>query len=65
MRIALNVAGVLLLLMGCVWFLQGINVIPGSYMTGQMRWAFIGGVLFVAGIGLLIWANRRRSSEEL
>jgi hypothetical protein len=60
MRIALNVVGVLCLLVGCVWFLQGINVIPGSFMTGQTKWAVIGGLLLVAGIGLLISANRRR-----
>lgn len=60
MRIGLNVFGGLCLLMGCVWFLQGINVIPGSFMTGQLKWAVIGGLLLVAGIGLLIWANRRQ-----
>ena len=60
MRIALNVAGVLCLFVGCVWFLQGINIIPGSFMTGQTTWAVIGGLLLVAGIGLLISANRRR-----
>jgi hypothetical protein len=60
MRIALNVAGVLCLLSGGVWFLQGINVIRGSFMTGQTKWAVIGGLLLVAGIVLLIWANRRR-----
>ena len=60
MRIAMNILGVLLLLVGCVWFLQGINVIPGSFMTGQTKWALYGGVSVVAGIGLLISANRRR-----
>jgi len=60
MRISLNVVGVLCLLMGGVWFLQGINVIPGSFMTGQLKWAVIGGVLLVVGIGLLFQANRRR-----
>jgi hypothetical protein len=60
MRIALNVFGVLSLLVGCVWFLQGINVLPGSFMTGQTKWAVYGGLLLVAGIGLLIAANRRR-----
>jgi hypothetical protein len=60
MRIALNIAGVLCLLVGCVWFLQGINILPGSFMTGQTKWAVYGGVLLVAGIGLLIAANRRR-----
>jgi len=62
MRIALNVVGVLLLLVGCVWFLQGINVLPGSFMTGQTKWAIYGGVLALAGIALLISANRRRRS---
>ena len=60
MRIALNIAGVVLLLMGCVWFLQGINVLPGSFMSGQTKWAIYGGLSLVAGIGLLVAANRRR-----
>jgi hypothetical protein len=62
MRIALSVLGVLLLLSGCVWFLQGINVIPGSFMTGQTKWAVYGAICAVAGIGLLIFVNRRRTS---
>jgi uncharacterized membrane protein HdeD (DUF308 family) len=60
MRIALNVAGVLCLLTGCVWILQGINILPGSFMTGQTKWTVYGAVLVVVGIGLLISANRRR-----
>jgi hypothetical protein len=60
MRIALNIIGVLLVFFGGVWFLQGINVLPGSFMTGQMRWAVRGGIAVVAGIGLLLWANRKR-----
>jgi hypothetical protein len=61
MRITLNIAGVLSLLAGGVWFLQGIGVLPGSFMTGQRKWAVYGGLLLVAGIGLLIAANRRRA----
>jgi hypothetical protein len=61
MRIVLNVLGVLCLLVGCVWILQGINILPGSFMTGQTKWAIYGGLLVVAGIGLLISANRRRA----
>jgi uncharacterized membrane protein HdeD (DUF308 family) len=60
MRIALNVAGVLCLLTGCVWILQGINILPGSFMTGQTKWTVYGAVLVVVGIGLLISANRHR-----
>jgi hypothetical protein len=60
MRIVLNVLGVLCLLLGCIWILQGINILPGSFMTGQTKWAIYGGLLAAAGIGLLISANRRR-----
>jgi hypothetical protein len=60
MRIGLSVLGILCLLAGGVWLLQGINILPGSFMTGQTKWAVYGGLLMVAGIGLLIVANRRR-----
>jgi hypothetical protein len=26
-------------LFGVIWFLQGINLLPGRFMTGQLRWA--------------------------
>ena len=61
MRIALNILGVLFVVMGCVWILQGINVIPGSFMTGQTKWAGYGALSVIAGAGLLIAANRRRT----
>ena len=60
MRIALNIVGVLCLLMGCVWILQGVYILPGSFMTGQTKWAVYGCLLALAGIGLLISAKRRR-----
>lgn len=60
MRIALNVVGALCSLMGGVWILQGVNVLPGSFMTGQTKWAIYGALLLAVGIGLLIRANRRR-----
>ena len=59
MKIILNAVGVLLVLMGSIWFLQGINVLPGSFMTGQTRWAVRGGCAVVAGIAALLWANRK------
>ena len=62
MRIVLNIVGVLLVLLGSIWVLQGINVLPGSFMSGQMRWAVRGGILVFAGIVGLVWANRKRKS---
>jgi hypothetical protein len=54
MRIVANVLGVLLTLIGIGWFLQGIGVMPGSFMTGQTRWAVYGAIAVVVGLGLLV-----------
>jgi hypothetical protein len=60
MRITLNIVASLLVPAGAIWFLQGINVLPGSFMTGQTRWAVYGGIAVAVGIGLLLRANRLR-----
>lgn len=60
MRILRNVVGIFCLLSGCVWFLQGINILPGSFMTGQTKWAIYGVLMFIIGVGVLISANRGR-----
>jgi hypothetical protein len=59
MRLGLTTSGVLLLIVGCIWFLQGINVLPGSFMTGQMKWAVIGAIAAIAGLALIALARRR------
>jgi hypothetical protein len=59
MRIALRIIGVLLLGMGIVWILQGINILPGSFMTGQIQWAYRGAATAVVGLALLLFAARR------
>ena len=58
-KIVFNLAGVLALLMGAIWFLQGTNVLPGSFMTGQIRWAVYGAIAMVLGVMLLVRANRQ------
>jgi hypothetical protein len=60
MRILLNVVGVLCALSGGIWFLQGIDIIPGSFMTGQVKWAVYGALLFLVGVTVLIVGNRGR-----
>jgi len=57
-RLVGSVVGVLLALIGCVWFLQGINVLPGSFMTGQTKWAVYGVITLVIGLAVF-WFSRR------
>jgi hypothetical protein len=60
MKVVLYVVGVLLVLVGLVWILQGINVLLGSMMSGRIQYAVLGLVVAVIGGGLLVYANRRR-----
>jgi hypothetical protein len=62
-KILRNIAGFMLLAVGGTWFLQGIGVLPGSFMSGQIRWAIYGGVAVVLGLALLLAPNSRRGGE--
>ena len=59
LRNVLLIVGAGLVLIGTIWFLQGMNVLPGSFMTGQRRWA-INGALAALGGALILIANWRR-----
>ena len=61
MKNVLTGVATVLMFFGAVWFLQGVNILPGSFMTGQTRWALIGAAAFVAGLVLLVVARRRTS----
>ncbi len=56
------VVGVLLCLVGGVWFLQGIGVIEGSFMTGEGLWTLIGVILLVVGVRMIWRASRGERS---
>jgi hypothetical protein len=62
MKIIVSIFAVLLILSGGVWFLQGINVLPGSFMTGHIEWSIYGSIEILIGIGLLWFVNRRKAS---
>ncbi len=53
------IGGALLALVGAVWMLQGLNVLPGSFMTGQTFWAMAGFVAPIVGLDLLFVGLRR------
>lgn len=45
--------GVVLVVIGAVWFGQGIGAIGGSFMTGEVLWAVIGAIAVFLGLSLL------------
>ena len=52
MRFGSLVLGVIGLLVGAIWILQGAGVLPGSFMTGERLWLAIGIVVAVIGLAL-------------
>ena len=59
MKIVWNIVGIALILAGGIWFMQGVGVLPGSFMSGQVQWAIYGGLAILIGAGLLLYVNLR------
>jgi hypothetical protein len=57
--------GVVLVLMGLIWTLQGLDVLKGSsVMSGKPLWAVIGPIVALAGIALIVGRLRRGSQDK-
>lgn len=57
--------GVVLILMGLIWTLQGLDVVKGSsVMSGKPLWAVIGPIVALAGIALIVGRLRRGSQNK-
>ena len=54
------ILGVLVLLVGALWTLQGLGYVGGSAMSGVTLWAVIGPIVAVAGLGLALSRPRRQ-----
>jgi hypothetical protein len=53
LRYVLLIVGGLMILVGGVWLLQGLGILPGSFMTGQPFWAVMGAIFLAVG-GVLV-----------
>ncbi|UTP37875.1 hypothetical protein M9M90_11555 [Phenylobacterium sp. LH3H17] len=56
----IKVLGAVLCGVGLIWILQGVGVLPGSFMTGQSLWAVIGGLALIVGLVILTLGRRSR-----
>ena len=60
--VLLLVGGILLILVGLVWTLQGVGILGGSAMSGSMMWAIIGPILAIIGIYLVVRSRKGPSA---
>ena len=56
-----RIVGLVLCVLGLVWFFQGINLLKGSGMSGQAFWAVAG--IAVAAIGIMLIRRSRPSAD--
>ena len=65
MRIVSTLIGLLLVLMGGIWVLQGLNLAWGalarSFMQGDQHWALYGAIVVIIGVAQMVWSIKRRT----
>ena len=64
MRVISSVIGLLMVLIGGIWILQGLNLAWGSlsrsFMQGDQHWAFYGAIMLIVGVCEIVWSNARQ-----
>ncbi|HEY2780787.1 MAG TPA: hypothetical protein VGI90_08425 [Steroidobacteraceae bacterium] len=61
MRVVSSLVGVVMILMGTVWMLQGLNIaFRVGFMVGNYHWTIYGAILALVGVAQLIWSNTRQ-----
>ncbi len=61
MRIESSLLGVLMICLGGVWMLQGMNLaFKRGFMVGDYHWTIYGAVLALFGLAHIVWTNTRQ-----
>ncbi|MHB8529558.1 MAG: hypothetical protein ACYC8V_08635 [Caulobacteraceae bacterium] len=62
MRFVSSLIGLLMVAMGCVWMLQGLNLaFRRGFMVGDPHWTLYGAILALVGVAQVIWSNTRQA----
>jgi hypothetical protein len=66
MRVVSSLVGLLMIVSGSVWAMQGLNVGPAAILQGPMvaniQWTYYGAILALLGIAQIVWSNTRQRS---
>jgi hypothetical protein len=61
MRVVSTLIGVVMILMGGVWILQGLNLaFRVGFMVGNYHWTIYGTILALVGVAQIVWSNIRQ-----
>ncbi|GIE89124.1 hypothetical protein [Actinoplanes regularis] len=56
--------GLVCIVLGSVWTLQGLDLFEHELMSGKTAWAAVGGVVALLGLALVVIGMRRRSGGK-
>jgi hypothetical protein len=63
-RIVSTLLGLLMIAMGSIWMMQGLNIGPRAILQGFMvndpHWVIYGAILALFGVGQVVWSNTRQ-----
>ena len=60
MRVVSSLIGVLMVMLGIVWMLQGLNLaFRVGFMVGDFHWTIYGAILALVGVAQVVWSNTR------
>lgn len=64
-RIVSTLLGCLMIFIGLIWMMQGLNIGPSVILRGFMvndpHWAIYGVILALFGVGQVVWSNTRQA----
>ena len=60
LKTILMIFSILLILAGGVFTLQGLSILPGTFMRGNPQWVINGIITVLVGAGLFWFANRKK-----
>jgi hypothetical protein len=56
--------GLLAIVVGALWTVQGLDILTDSKMSGKQTWAIVGGAVAVFGLILTVIGERVRSRSK-
>jgi hypothetical protein len=64
MRFVSSLLGLLMIVVGSIWMMQGLGLGPEAilqgFMVNDIRWTWYGAILALVGIAEIVWSNTRR-----
>src|ERR1700720_2331063 len=62
MRIISTLIGIVMILMGAIWILQGLNLaFRVGFMVGNYHWTIYGATLALVGVAQVVWSNTQQA----